>query len=118
MPVSVTSETHQVVRRRFFHHLATEGDVPFSVNFTALPMKFTRACSMRVLSPHTKSDQGLAQGFLRQAFGFETLANQRPSLVDEACQTEVFRSELNLCPSIFEKSRMSLMMASKCSPEV
>ena len=116
MPVSFTSNSTVTCSAVSPSLLARTSTSPRSVNFTALAVRLTRTCRSRNESP--RSPGGIS-GSMRQASSMPLVCarsaskSTAPSTVSRRLKS--MASSASLPASIFEKSRMSLMMSSSDS---
>ena len=114
MPVSRTSKrTHTVSSSwRVTRPLSTT--LPCSVNFTALLMKFTSTCPSRTPSPCRTGGTPLSRTTSSRPLASTLSATRAVTLLTICSSSKSVGSSVILPASILEKSRMSLMIASRC----
>ncbi len=118
MPVSETSKRTTAESSPSSSSLTTRATSPSSVNFTALPRRLTRTCLMRPGSPlRAVGTSGFTRLAISKPFAWALSARSPTDSSTAALRSKSITSKSILPASIFEKSRMSLMMVSRLSAE-
>ena len=119
MPVSATSNRSSKSSGSRAATLTVAATSPWAVNLMALPTRLDNACAMRAGSPRTTAGTSAAMWCVRRRFFSRTgAANNCVTLATRERRSKATDSISILPASILEKSRMSLMIFSRPSPEV
>ncbi len=117
-PVSSTSQRSLIASPSPAINPSRSATLPRSVNFTALPSRLTRTWRSRTGSPRRPA--GTAASTLDVNARPFSCARRATTAVASRTSTrgsKSIASSVSLPASIFEKSRMSLMMSSRATPE-
>ena len=116
MPVSETSKWINKVSPASSSTLARSVIDPASVNLTALLAKLSNVCRRRVGSPYSQGGASPESVSIRKLFSRADCPMIAATLSSTADSGKSVFSSDRRSASIFERSRMSLMIDSRCRP--